>query len=76
MAVAAPNLATIQLILDRLPRLVGDTGLIQPQRSAKRRQFNWKFHPSLYTIANRPRTFTTIGMLNNNVDRYLRLHLQ
>ncbi|MBV9521220.1 MAG: GntR family transcriptional regulator [Alphaproteobacteria bacterium] len=39
-------------------------------------QFNWKFHSTLYARAGRPRTFAMIETLNNNVDRYLRLHLQ
>ena len=39
-------------------------------------QLNWKFHSTLYAAANRPRTLAIIQNLNNNVDRYLRLHLQ
>jgi DNA-binding GntR family transcriptional regulator len=39
-------------------------------------QFNWKFHSTLYRVAGRPRTFAMIETLNNNVDRYFRLHLQ
>jgi DNA-binding GntR family transcriptional regulator len=38
--------------------------------------FNWKFHSTLYRVADRPRTFAMIETLNNNVDRYLRLRLQ
>jgi DNA-binding GntR family transcriptional regulator len=39
-------------------------------------QLNWKFHSTLYAAANRPRTLAIIQNLNNDVDRYLRLHLQ
>jgi DNA-binding GntR family transcriptional regulator len=39
-------------------------------------QLNWKFHAALYAPAGRPRSFAMIETLNNNVDRYLRVHLQ
>ncbi len=38
-------------------------------------QLNWKFHSALYAPANRPALMSLIKVLNNNCDRYTRLHL-
>jgi DNA-binding GntR family transcriptional regulator len=38
-------------------------------------QLNWKFHSALYAPANRPGLMSLIKVLNNNCDRYTRLHL-
>jgi len=36
---------------------------------------NWRFHSALYASANRPGLMSLIKVLNNNCDRYTRLHL-
>lgn len=36
---------------------------------------NWQFHSALYAPANRPGLMALIKVLNNNCDRYTRLHL-
>lgn len=36
---------------------------------------NWNFHSTLYIPANRPAMLSFIKTLNNNCDRYTRLHL-
>ena len=36
---------------------------------------NWEFHSALYAPANRPGLMALIKVLNNNCDRYTRLHL-
>jgi DNA-binding GntR family transcriptional regulator len=38
-------------------------------------QLNWRFHSALYVSANRPGLMSLIKVLNNNCDRYTRLHL-
>jgi len=38
-------------------------------------QLNWQFHSALYAPANRPSLMSLIKVLNNNCDRYTRLHL-
>lgn len=38
-------------------------------------EWNWQFHSTLYLPANRPTMMTLIKTLNNNCDRYTRLHL-
>ena len=37
--------------------------------------WNWSFHSTLYAPANRPTMLSFIKTLNNNCDRYTRLHL-
>lgn len=37
--------------------------------------WNWQFHSALYAPANRPTMMALIKTLNNNCDRYTRLHL-
>lgn len=37
--------------------------------------WNWNFHSTLYAPANRPTMLAFIKTLNNNCDRYTRLHL-
>jgi DNA-binding GntR family transcriptional regulator len=37
--------------------------------------WNWSFHSTLYAPAKRPRMLSFIKTLNNNCDRYTRLHL-
>lgn len=36
---------------------------------------NWRFHSTLYAPANRPTMMSLLKLLNNNCDRYTRLHL-
>ena len=38
-------------------------------------EWNWNFHSALYAPANRPSMLSFIKTLNNNCDRYTRLHL-
>jgi len=38
-------------------------------------QWNWAFHSALYAPANRPVMLSFLKTLNNNCDRYTRLHL-
>lgn len=38
-------------------------------------QLNWQFHSALYAPADRPALMALIKVLNNNCDRYTRLHL-
>ena len=38
-------------------------------------EWNWSFHSTLYAPANRPVMLAYIKTLNNNCDRYTRLHL-
>jgi len=38
-------------------------------------EWNWSFHSVLYAPANRPSMLSFIKTLNNNCDRYTRLHL-
>jgi DNA-binding GntR family transcriptional regulator len=38
-------------------------------------QWNWSFHSALYAPANRPVMMSFLKTLNNNCDRYTRLHL-
>jgi DNA-binding GntR family transcriptional regulator len=38
-------------------------------------RLNYQFHATLYSRANRPRFMSIIQALNNNGDRYMRLHL-
>lgn len=38
-------------------------------------QWNWQFHSTLYAPANRPVLMNLLRTLNNNCDRYTRLHL-
>lgn len=38
-------------------------------------QWNWQFHSTLYSKANRPVLMSLLRTLNNNCDRYTRLHL-
>ena len=38
-------------------------------------QWNWAFHSALYGPANRPVMLAVLKTLNNNCDRYTRLHL-
>jgi DNA-binding GntR family transcriptional regulator len=38
-------------------------------------EWNWSFHSTLYAPANRPVMLNYIKTLNNNCDRYTRLHL-
>src|SRR5215475_8325682 len=38
-------------------------------------EWNWNFHSTLYAPANRPTMLAFIKTLNNNCDRYTRLHL-
>jgi DNA-binding GntR family transcriptional regulator len=38
-------------------------------------QWNWNFHSALYAPANRPVMLSFLKTLNNNCDRYTRLHL-
>jgi DNA-binding GntR family transcriptional regulator len=38
-------------------------------------ELNWRFHSSLYVPANRPGLMALLKVLNNNCDRYTRLHL-
>lgn len=38
-------------------------------------QWNWQFHSTLYAPADRPVLMSLLRTLNNNCDRYTRLHL-
>lgn len=38
-------------------------------------QLNWQFHSTLYAPADRPMLLSLVKVLNNNCDRYTRLHL-
>lgn len=38
-------------------------------------RWNWSFHSALYAAANRPVMMSFLKTLNNNCDRYTRLHL-
>lgn len=38
-------------------------------------EWNWSFHSTLYAPANRPVMMALVKTLNNNCDRYTRLHL-
>jgi DNA-binding GntR family transcriptional regulator len=38
-------------------------------------EWNWQFHSSLYAPAQRPTMMALIKTLNNNCDRYTRMHL-
>ncbi len=38
-------------------------------------KWNWDFHSTLYAAANRPVLMNLLRTLNNNCDRYTRLHL-
>jgi DNA-binding GntR family transcriptional regulator len=38
-------------------------------------KWNWQFHSALYAPANRPVLMNLLRTLNNNCDRYTRLHL-
>ena len=38
-------------------------------------EWNWSFHSTLYAPANRPAMLAIVKTLNNNCDRYTRLHL-
>jgi DNA-binding GntR family transcriptional regulator len=39
-------------------------------------RFNWEFHATLYTPADRPRLLTMIKTLHANIDRYVRLQME
>lgn len=38
-------------------------------------ELHWQFHATLYAAANRTRSLTLIQTINNNADRYIRLHI-
>lgn len=38
-------------------------------------ELHWRFHSSLYEAANRARSLSLIRTINNNADRYIRLHI-
>lgn len=38
-------------------------------------QLHWQFHSTLYEAANRTRSLSLIQTINNNADRYIRLHI-
>ncbi len=38
-------------------------------------ELHWRFHSSLYWAANRTRSLSLIQTINNNADRYIRLHI-
>jgi DNA-binding GntR family transcriptional regulator len=38
-------------------------------------ELHWQFHSTLYTAANRGRFMSLIQTVNNNADRYIRLHI-
>jgi DNA-binding GntR family transcriptional regulator len=38
-------------------------------------ELHWKFHSTLYAAANRTRSLSLIQTINNNADRYIRLHI-
>ena len=38
-------------------------------------ELHWRFHSSLYAAANRTRSLSLIQTINNNADRYIRLHI-
>lgn len=38
-------------------------------------ELHWKFHSALYAAARRTRSLSLIQTINNNADRYIRLHI-
>ena len=38
-------------------------------------ELHWQFHSTLYAAANRARFLSLIQTINNNADRYIRLHI-
>ena len=38
-------------------------------------ELHWQFHSTLYAAANRTRSLSLIQTINNNADRYIRLHI-
>ena len=38
-------------------------------------ELHWRFHSTLYAAANRTRSLSLIQTINNNADRYIRLHI-
>ena len=38
-------------------------------------ELHWQFHSMLYAAANRTRSLSLIQTINNNADRYIRLHI-
>jgi DNA-binding GntR family transcriptional regulator len=38
-------------------------------------ELHWRFHATLYAAANRTRSLILIQTINNNADRYIRLHI-
>lgn len=38
-------------------------------------ELHWRFHSTLYEAANRTRSLSLIQTINNNADRYIRLHI-
>jgi len=38
-------------------------------------ELHWRFHSTLYSAADRPRSLSLIQTINNNADRYIRLHI-
>ncbi|MCI0664049.1 MAG: GntR family transcriptional regulator [Acidobacteria bacterium] len=38
-------------------------------------ELHWQFHLTLYAAANRARSLSLIQTINNNADRYIRLHI-
>jgi len=38
-------------------------------------ELHWRFHSTLYAVANRTRSLSLIQTINNNADRYIRLHI-
>ncbi|QBD82525.1 GntR family transcriptional regulator [Ktedonosporobacter rubrisoli] len=38
-------------------------------------EVNWRFHSTLYTVAQRPRLLSMIKLLHTQIDRYLRIHV-
>jgi len=72
---AIPNLTEEDLhraekILEAYERSLGDGA-----GSSKRGELHWQFHSTLYSAARRPRFMSLIQTINNNADRYIRLHI-
>ena len=38
-------------------------------------ELHWRYHSTLYAAANRTRSLSLIQTINNNADRYIRLHI-
>ncbi|HZS49012.1 MAG TPA: GntR family transcriptional regulator [Blastocatellia bacterium] len=72
---AIPNITEDDLAKAEAALKEFEEALANSSETSNLGDLHWRFHSALYKPANRPRFMSILQTVNNNADRYIRLHI-